>query len=767
MKKNLILVLLTVWCSLVFSQNIGIGKWRNHFSYTKIYKTVVAGSRVYAQADLGLCYYDEDDGTLNKLSKIEGLSDVGISTIAYDAETRCLVVAYKNSNVDLVVNDKVVNLSDIKRKEIAGDKYIYNISFSNRKAYLSCGFGVVVVDLDRKEIADVYYLGDNGGYLKVNDVAFVGSKTFAATDLGLLWVASDEPFPNIAENWTKDTLSAVAGKVVRSLEVADGKLFAHLVDNDSTASVYVQNEHGDYSKWLDGNIKSIEVSNGNIVVCRYLDIAIYDESMDLKATVEAANYGWWEMKALHATVGNDNSLWVAHEWAGMICYPSYYKNEILPIMPSGPESDDVYNLVGYKNGVLLSPGGRRGDYYVKANVAHFQNNEWRNLEGNTVKDTAWNVLDVVPKPGGKEGMWAASWRNGVLEIDDHTVVNLYNEDNTNGVLETYTLGDYRSLRIGACAVDNYGNVWFTNSLAKNGLVTRKRDGTWEAFNTQQLVIDEIYRLVVDSVYNYKWFLGTANRIYVHDGKERMAYVDPNNGSKLESSLVNCLVQDHTGELWIGTDKGVKVIYNPGSVFKNGGQGEMSPIACSNILYTEDDKVEYLLAYENITCIAVDGANRKWIGTASGGVFLISENGLEQLLHFNEQNSPLPSNKINAIGIAPETGEVFIGTDAGTVSYRSTATYAEAAPQEEIYAYPNPVHPDYSGDIAIKGFTRDAIVHITDAAGKVVFSTKALGGQAVWNGKTNTGQRVSTGVYFVFASDKYGKNKSVAKILFIK
>jgi hypothetical protein len=137
------------------------------------------------------------------------------------------------------------------------------------------------------------------------------------------------------------------------------------------------------------------------------------------------------------------------------------------------------------------------------------------------------------------------------------------------------------------------------------------------------------------------------------------------------------------------------------------------------------------------------------------------------LHFNDQNSPLPSNKINAIGIAPETGEVFIGTDAGTVSYRSTATYAEAAPQEEIYAYPNPVHPDYSGDIAIKGFTRDAIVHITDAAGKVVFSTKALGGQAVWNGKTNMGQRVSTGVYFVFASDKYGKNKSVAKILFIK
>jgi hypothetical protein len=247
----------------------------------------------------------------------------------------------------------------------------------------------------------------------------------------------------------------------------------------------------------------------------------------------------------------------------------------------------------------------------------------------------------------------------------------------------------------------------------------------------------------------------------------MAYINPNNGSKLETSTVNCLVQDHTNELWIGTDKGIKVIYNTSNAFANGGHSEMAPISCNNILYSEDGKVEYLLAYENISCIAVDGGNRKWIGTAAGGIFLLSDNGLEQLEHFTANNSPLPSDKITAIGIAPESGEVFIGTDNGLVSYKGTATYAGSKPNDEVYAYPNPVRPDYNGNIAIKGLTRDALVHITNVSGKVVFSTQAEGGQAIWNGKTADGNRVASGVYYVFASDKYGKNRSVAKILFIK
>ena len=763
MKRFLSTIILTAICGIVFSQNIGIGKWRNHFSYAKIYKTVVAHNRVYAQAKLGLFYYDIEDGSINKLSKTEGLSDVGISTIAYDKQTNCLAIAYKNSNIDLIINNIIYNISDIKRKEISGDKAIYNISFYNGKAYLSCGFGIAVVDITRKEIADVYYLGQNGTYMKINDVAFTATNIVAATDNGILSISKQEPFPNIAANWTH----SLDSEHITDLDVCNNKLLITVLHDINNSSIYTSTTEGQYELWFSGNVKSVSASEKNVTISEYNKINIYNHNFELQTTVNNANEPWFEMSALYATVGQDNELWIGHDWAGMILYPNYNSTNIMPIMPNGPENDDVYNLSGYGNGVLLSPGSRRGDYFVEANVATFQNNEWINLNGSLCKDTSWNILDVVIDPANKKKMFATSWRNGVLEIENNTAINVYNATNTDGVLSAYISGNYYSVRIGACASDKEKNIWFTNSLNKNGLAVRRKDGTWQAFNTQAMVTNEIYRLMIDSLYSYKWFYGQGNRIYVHDGQDRMAYINPNNGSKLETSAVNYLVQDHSNELWIGTDKGIKVIYNTSNIFANGGHGEMAPISCNNILYSEDNKVEYLLAYENISCIAVDGGNRKWIGTTTGGVFLLSDNGLEQLEHFTTNNSPLPSDKIIAIGIAPESGEVFIGTDNGLVSYKGTATYADSKPNDEVYAYPNPVRPGYNGNIAIKGLTRDALVHITNVSGKVVFSTQAEGGQAIWNGKAADGTRVASGVYYVFASDKYGKNRSVAKILFIK
>ena len=767
MKKHLFLIITLGICTCCFSQNIGLGKWRNHFSYDKLYKIVPTDGRIYGQAKYGLFYYDTEEQTMIKYSKTDGLSDVGISNMAYDSKTKCMLIAYNNSNIDLLINDVIYNISDIKRKEISGDKAIYNINFYNRKAYLACGFGIVVIDISRKEIADVYYLGENGTYLKINDIAFTPLNIVAATDSGMMYIDKQNQFPNISTNWTIDSTSAVGKQTVFQLKVFSDKLMATVRHTADSSTIYVGTTFSEFTPWISGNIKSVEAAENKLIISEYNKVCIYNSDLTTVAEVTNSNEDWFVMEAQHATLDHDNKLVIAHEWAGMIIFPDYKKKNTDNLRPSGPRTDDVYNLSGYGNGVILSPGSRRGDYFVEANVATFQNNEWTNLNGSMSKDTSWNVLDVVVDPANKKKMYAASWRNGVLEIENNTAINLYNENNTNNVLTAYTDGDYRSLRVGACAADAYKNVWFTNSLRENGLVVRRKDGTWEAINTYPTVTDEIYHLVIDSMYGYKWFYGQGNKIYVHDGDDRIAYIHPNNGSKLESSVVNCLVQDHTNELWIGTDKGIKVIYNMGNAFKNGGNGQMSAITCNNILYSEDGKVEYLLAYENVTAIAVDGANRKWIGTASGGVFLISENGLEQLAHFSEDNSPLPSNKITAIGIAPETGEVFIGTDNGLVSYRSTATYATSKPNSEIYAFPNPVHPDYNGDIAIKGFTRNALVHITDVAGKVVFSTQAHGGQAIWNGKNQHGERVATGVYYVFASDQYGKNQSVAKILFIK
>ncbi|MBR6330258.1 MAG: hypothetical protein IKR79_01245, partial [Bacteroidales bacterium] len=394
---------------------------------------------------------------------------------------------------------------------------------------------------------------------------------------------------------------------------------------------------------------------------------------------------------------------------------------------------------------------------------------WKTLDDpNGLLDGVTDIIDIAVNQRNNKVRLAAAWRSGIVEITDNKVTNLYNENNSDGALQPYVEGSYTALFTGAVAYDGKGNAWITNSLKSNGLAVLRNDGSWESFNTQSMVAgSDLDHIVWDSINDLKLFWGRANKVFVHDGESKMAYIDPNNGAKLETSIVTALAQDHSGNIWLGTNKGIKTIYNLSSIFQNGGDGERSPVSCNNILYNENGINEYLLAYESVTAIAVDGANRKWVGTSTGGLYLLSANGLEQIEHFTAANSPLFSDKIIDIAVMPWSGEVFIITDKGMQSYRGTATYAFSEPMEDIHAFPNPVRPDYDGLIAIKGFTRNAIVHITDAAGNTVFATRANGGQAVWNGRTLEGQKVASGVYYVFASAEDGSMRSATKIMVIR
>ena len=397
--------------------------------------------------------------------------------------------------------------------------------------------------------------------------------------------------------------------------------------------------------------------------------------------------------------------------------------------------------------------------------------QWRQLDkSNGALDGRYDVVDAIVNPNDTAETLVVCWgdNGGVASVRDNKVVQFYDQNTTDGALRQYVSGSYSTLLVGALTFDNDGNIWVLNSHSPYALVCRNANGVWSHRSTEALSSQlHVDKLIFDSVNSFFWFSGRENMLYVHDGNSRMARVNPNNGSKLATDVVNCFVQDYDGNIWIGTNKGIKVIYDASRAFAAGSNGQTSPVICSNITITNGDFYEYLMAYENVTAIAVDGANRKWVGTASGGIYLLSPNGMEQLQHFTAASSPLFSDKIISIAIQPESGEVYIGTDCGVQVYRSTATYAEATPSEHIYAFPNPVRPGYEGPVAIKGFTRNALVHITDAAGHVVFTTQALGGQAVWNTRNADGNPVATGVYYVFASDAEGGNRSVAKIMIIR
>lgn len=751
-----------------------IGEWQDHNSFVSVRHICAANDRVYAATRMALFYYDRQETAAVAMTKTSGLGDAGISAIAYDEEQGCLAVAYSNSGLDLVYGSLSYHIADIRYSSISGDKQIYSIRFHEGKAYLATGFGIVVVNLARREIEETYYLGDNGETGAVYDVAFTNDRIVAGTDNSIMYAPKSSDRLHIYDIWTRDTLGPLRGLSVRMLDVCNGRLLAAAcTDNPDTLTPYYQTADG-WERWATGRLASMKCRQGRIILNRYDRIELYDEDYMLEEVVESLpNYG---VAAQDADIDKDGTLWLSHTWAGLLRVPQGY-TAAEQYAPSGPFNDDyVYSLTATAEKLYLCPGGKKPTYEssnLRASLSEYDGRWWGKVEKGALDIEVNDVLNMAVDPKDKNHLSATAWGFGVLDIQDNRFQSLYNAANTGGALRPYSKGDFIHLRTAGLAYDDQGNLWVTNSLVDEGLAVRYRNGDWASFDISPMLQGltqekrEIDKVIWDSVSGYKWLAGRANRIYVHDGEGKMAYVNPNNGSKMETHTVTCIVQDHSGDIWFGTDKGLKVIYDGYRAFGNGGRGEMAPVTCSNILYNEDGIYEYLMAYESITCMAVDGANRKWVGTSNNGLYLISANGLEQLHHFTTANSPLASDKIVALAVHPETGVVYVGTNLGLQSYRSTATAAEAWPAADIHAFPNPVRPEYDGPIAIKGFTRNALVHITDARGHVVYSTTANGGQAVWNGRTLDGQRAASGTYFVFASDNMGQMRSVTKILIVR
>jgi len=222
-----------------------------------------------------------------------------------------------------------------------------------------------------------------------------------------------------------------------------------------------------------------------------------------------------------------------------------------------------------------------------------------------------------------------------------------------------------------------------------------------------------------------------------------------------------MAQDKNGVIWVGTDIGPFLYSNLTNVFN-------SDYTCSRVKIPRNDSTnlaDYLLVSENIQAIAIDGANRKWIGTKSSGVYLMSENGQQTIQHFTVSNSPLLSNNIMSLAINPLTGEVFFGTDQGIVSYQSDASEAGNT-FGDVYAYPNPVRQGFTGVITITGLIDKTQVKISDINGHLVCETVSNGSIATWDGKDVHGRKVSTGIYLAICVNTDGTQSTITKILII-
>lgn len=780
MKKRTLLLIFTLLVTFFVqaqekSSNIAIGKWRDHLSYYYTHNVDKVKGRILVSCESALFYYDPNSQEIEKYSKVNGLSDAGLGITAYDSTTNTIIITYENSNIDIVQDDKVYNIPDIKNRSIEGSKEINSISFYNNKAYLSCGFGIVVLDLTRHEIYDTYYLGENSSAINVNCVYINDTSIFAGTVNGLLYADKNSNALASSETWkNKNMVVGNNYKEVNYILPLNSKdLLINILMTNSTHS-YLTRYNGNTLTVVDSDayIINLRRCQDKIVRISYLSLSIMDSSFN---QIYHISDQWNPVSGLSLdlkdAIIDNNDLWISHTYSGLVHIPNYTSGitstkEI--IFPNGPMTNNVYSITASKTGkIFVAPGGKditNANKGLLGDVYTYEGFYWNNLEDNILRDSTKDILNITIDPNDENHLMAASWWNGVIEIDSNKVVKIYDITNTDSLITPYN----NSYRIAAVQYDASGNLIIANSLATNNLAFLNYHGQWGAFATNSFlpnVADEIVGLTLDNVNFYKLLFTASNKILVLNNNGDMLFIDPNNGSLLSTSKINCITQDKEGEMWIGTEKGIKVIYDLSSTFSSNST-TTSNVECNNIVYDEQGIAQYLLSFENITCIMVDGANRKWVGTERNGIYVLSESGDKELYHFTIENSPLFSGKIVSMAQNPITGEVFIGTDRGLISYRAESTEG-AAKAGELTTYPNPIKEDYNGTIAIKGFVKDSDVRITDATGKMVAHLKSLGGQAIWDGKNFKGQRVGTGVYFIFSSANEGKDKADGKFLIIR
>ena len=780
MKKISLLIPFLFIASFLFSQQIPIGGWQEHLSYKNALSVAEGNGLVYCVTTSGIFNFKKSDNSMSRMSKVNGLSDIEGVVVSFNPYNGKFLIAYKNSNIDIIESNGIVNISDIKRKPIIGNKSINGIYFINQFAYLSCGFGIVVIDTERDEVKDTYYIGPSGAIINVRDLTSDGTYLYAATDGGIYRALLSNP--NLANftAWTQinnlasgldiptgvyNTITSYYGKVYTnysknimtnayaedSLFVFDGTSWSHFIPPGFSPSGSGYIAYG--------------LRNNNNQFVMVLDGSVFTYNSTLTGTGYYAGYFSDIMRAKAAVLDNAGKIWFADTKYGLASWSSTEGYSFR--YPNGPASERVLNMSLSDDQLLVTPGGY--NKYIIDGLYQLKDEQWNNIKtvSSTVSmDSVYDIMNVLIDPVNSKRAFASTWGQGVLELYNGYPVKLHNSVNSS--LSGLNLaGGYNPVWTYGLAMDKANNLWVTNSGVTNSISYKTEAGVWGSLNFSSIIgtVNLEHILIDDS--DQKWAVLTTGGggLLVYKGagtpsvsNSKKLTTSSGNGG-LPSNAVFCLSKDLDGEIWVGTDKGIAVFYSPENVFTG------STFDAQQILIEQDGNVQILLETESVLAIAIDDANRKWIATAQSGVFLMSADGTTQLEHFDESNSPLFSNNVKSIAINHKTGEVYFGTSKGIISYRGTSTES-FEDFTDVYAFPNPVKPDYEGPIAIKGLMNNTTLKITDISGTLVYETKSEGGQALWYGKNFKDERVSSGVYMVFCTSEDGAKKMVTKILLI-
>ncbi|HZH64233.1 MAG TPA: two-component regulator propeller domain-containing protein [Flavisolibacter sp.] len=760
MKSLVIFLLLSVSAA---AQNTfpAIGLWREHLPYQGAIDITASNSKIYAATPYSLFSVDIETKEIERFSTVSGLSETGVSAISYDAISKKLFVAYNNSNVDVLDLKGINNIPDIKRSTIAGDKNIYAIYPDGERCYLSTGIGIIVLDAAKYEVKDSWFIGAGGGYVKSNGFTKTTTFLYAATEEGLKRTAVTTANPADFRAWQNLSGSnGLAASPAKGVVFFQNKIIA--LQNDS---LFVENS-GTWNLFFANGwpVVSMNVSGGKLVITQRQtsgasQVIVLGETGLVQRTIQQPGIISFPKKGI--AVGTD--YWIADLFGGL---SQATLTGIESYKLNSPQ-DIVLGEMAVRNNILWTTGGSVNSswnyQYNRSGIFSLEDGTWSafNQYNHPQLDTLLDFLTIAIDPRDNTA-WAGSFGGGLLHISNSNQLKIFKQNSPIGP----TVGDPGSYRVAGLAFDKEANLWVANFGSTRQLHVLKADNTWQSFTAPFFLSENAAAQIVIDDAGQKWIqspLGNGVIVFNEgslanpaDDKWKIYRAGTGLGG-LPSNEVHCLAKDKSGFIWIGTSDGIAVVQCPREAFTT---------TCDAILpvIKEGSFANFLFKGQEVRSIAVDGADRKWVATSSG-VWLISKDGDGVLSNYTEQNSPLPSNDAKRIAIDGSTGEVFIATAKGLISYRGTATEYEET-KTSVLVYPNPVPPAFAGMIGIKGLPENSIVKITESNGRLVYQTRSLGGQAVWNGRDYKGTKAATGVYLVLAIDEAKGEKVVARIVMV-
>ncbi len=762
MRKTLNIILLLLISAPGSYGQTPVGSWSDHLSYNSAGSIAVSQGEVFVGTGPALLIYDKEFAEVKKLSTVNGLTDTGISTIGWSEETGTLVIGYSNTNVDLFRNNTIFNIPDIYNKYIDGKKEIYRIRTNGKYAYLACSFGIVVLDMAKKEIRDTWKPGADTENNGVRDISFGNNNVYAATETGVFTAGLTDEGLSYFGNWSRINTLPDPGGSYTALVFSGGRLYANKNDPFSGGdSLFVLDQTISLFSFVPGLINlSMDAGTGGFTVSSGSNARYFGTDGILKQTI--ASYGF-ALPDISESIADNGDIWIADHNSGFV--RGHGINQFSQLNPPGPASNRAFHISSV-NGMTVVCGGGTDKFWNNLSrplqLSLFQAGNWTIPAAGNIKDAIRSLVD----PDDGDHLFISTWGDGLLEYRGNTLIRQYTD--ANSPLQSAIPGE-PYIRICGLAMDKDKNLWLTQSGVPGTIKILKPNGTW-IVNPMTIDAPVAADLIITKA-GHKWIiLPEGHGLFIFDdnktpdipGDDRYKHMIVKDTENQVIASVYSIVEDLDGNIWIGTDQGPLIYYNPEAVFNE-------DLRASRIKVPRNDGSglsDYLLKSETVSSVAVDGANRKWLGTSGSGAYYVSADGITQLKNFNVRNSPVLSDSIISLAVDNKTGDVWFGTSKGLQSYRGNATAGDEK-FVNVYAFPNPVREDFTGNVTIRGLIRDTRINITDISGNLVFKTVSDGGEATWDLKTYNGRKVATGVYLIFCASSDGSQAFVTKILVIR